>query len=218
MAKLCCFCGKSLGATEQFTRMINGQGYTVCQDCAFGYDRFKLRKPEIHEKTIPWYERVIADPNVAKDLKETLKAQNVNLNCNAVSDDKETEYTKGSLSYTHTAQMNVNNSPDNQSSWSIWISVIEAVSGIMMIAETVLGVITGYSLGNAGDYLFGSSTSGIVGGTVLGGLLGLLIGILSSSVLMTFAGIAEDVKASRILAEQSDKHLAEIEKILKEKK
>ncbi len=201
MAKMCVFCGKIIGVMSQYTRVINGKGYEMCPDCAFSYDRFKLKRPNIHEETLPWYERVIVDPNVAAELKTDLTEHRKSMLVSGISSGEKS--TAGATSTSPTSYGSQGSGYSGyQSGGSMWIGVLKTIGILSIVVETIAGMLIGVGMAYEGGFF-------------LGGFLGLFIGIVSASMLMTFAGMAEDVKATRDITEREATHLAEIAKLLK---
>lgn len=178
----CCFCGKSVRASNEFTRRLNGRSCIACEDCAKNFDGIISDDESRRVAAQKWIEQVkscnLINHEIANDLVSYADYINGNMN----GSEKQTVQDESS------SVRKINNSVISDNFYSqeknsfVWINVIKIIAVINIIVCFAAGIAVGYMVFN--DF----------GGAILGFIVGLLLGIVSVSVLMVFAEMAEDIK------------------------
>ncbi len=201
MAKTCDFCGKQLGWGDVYNRQIDNMGVQLCDMCAFKYaglqnqnnvkkitdsvwwakDIINKRKynPCMHNSLMAQIES--AEQTIAK-LEKSVTSSAGNIQDGVSSENRQ-------ISVNATQVPVVNNSSYGISGASLWTEILKIVAAVLVIAMCITGVVVGYIIGDGG-------------GAFIGFILGVIAGLVSCSVVVVFAEMAEDIKATREYARQ----------------
>lgn len=177
----CCFCGKIVSSSNEFTRRLNGRSCIMCENCAVSFDGIISEDKSRKNAAQKWVEQVKSNNLIGQEIINNLNAYIYNVNNPANNEKQQRSESENDEIYSTNNSGILENFNRNTSS-TFWINVLRIIAAITVAVCFVAGAVIGYMVFD--DF----------GGAIVGIIIGLVLGIVSVSVLMVFSGIAEDIK------------------------
>lgn len=198
MAKICELCGKQLGWGDVYNRQIDNMGVQLCDMCAFKYAGLQNQNNIKKITDSVWWAKDIVNkrkynPCLHNSLMAHIESAEKTIAELGCSDSHTANIQQTASAENRQIPVNTSSIPVNNvnnynshgvSGATFWTGILKVVAVFVIVSAVIAGLVIGGMLADGG-------------GAFIGFIVGLIAGAVSASVIMVFAEMAEDIKATR---------------------